>query len=140
VTDTPSLSIHALCEATGISRRTVRYYIQLGLLMPPAGETRSATYSPAHVRRLREIQAARQAGMTLQEIQARLARDEGLAPAAGPLPAPQLWLHQPLAPGVELHVDLQAVPLSRLQLQELAGLLAAHLQSYLQANSESQET
>ena len=37
-------SIGAIAEKTGISRRTVRYYVQLGLIEPPVGKGRGSYY------------------------------------------------------------------------------------------------
>ncbi len=45
-------NIEYLAQKAGVSRRTVRYYIQRGLLPPPLGHKRGAYYTEAHLERL----------------------------------------------------------------------------------------
>ncbi len=54
--DSP-LRMRALCEATGLSRQTIHFYIKEGLL-PPGEKTgrNTALYGPVHLARLRQIQ------------------------------------------------------------------------------------
>ena len=44
-----------LATLANVPRRTLRYYIQLGLVDRPVGETRAAYYTRQHLRRLLEI-------------------------------------------------------------------------------------
>jgi DNA-binding transcriptional MerR regulator len=66
-------SIRELAEQAGTTVRTIHYYISEGLLPPPSGATRSATYSEAHLARLRLIGALRDEGLALASIRQRLA-------------------------------------------------------------------
>lgn len=66
-------SIRDLAELAGTTVRTIHYYIGEGLVPPPAGATRSASYSPAHLARLRLIGALRDEGLALASIRQRLA-------------------------------------------------------------------
>jgi DNA-binding transcriptional MerR regulator len=66
-------SVRELAEQAGTTVRTIHYYISEGLLPPPAGATRSATYSAAHLARLRLIGALRDEGLALASIRQRLA-------------------------------------------------------------------
>ncbi|HEX5167178.1 MAG TPA: MerR family transcriptional regulator [Thermomicrobiales bacterium] len=66
-------SVRELAEQAGTTVRTIHYYISEGLLPPPAGATRSATYSEAHLARLRLIGALRDEGLALASIRQRLA-------------------------------------------------------------------
>ncbi len=61
-------TMEEICEATGISRRTIRYYIQEGLLAPPAGRGRGGFYNDSHLARLNEIRSMRERGMRLAGI------------------------------------------------------------------------
>lgn len=74
-------TIGQVCELTGVSRRTVRYYVQKGLLDSPVGRGRGGNYLESHVERLREIKALQDKGWTLSSIERYL----GTAgfPAAG---------------------------------------------------------
>lgn len=103
-----SYSLQELATLAGTSGRTVRYYIELGLLDRPDGETRAATYGPRHLERLNKIRRWQEAGFTLEQI--REAIDEGLQPAAakrrsaGPGNV-EVWSHLTVADGVEVHIE-----------------------------------
>jgi len=56
-----SYSLKSLADATGIEERTVRSYIERGLLPGAHARGRAATYSKEHLSRLRVIQALRRA-------------------------------------------------------------------------------
>lgn len=62
-------TIDQVCETTGVSRRTVRYYVQEGLLEPPVGRGRGGNYLASHVERLREIRSLQEKGWTLSSIE-----------------------------------------------------------------------
>jgi DNA-binding transcriptional MerR regulator len=61
-------NLQELADRSGVSARTIRYYIARGALDGPSGAGRSASYGPRHVERLREIQRRQDAGETLTEI------------------------------------------------------------------------
>src|SRR5688572_20306478 len=62
-----------MAERAGVTVRTIHYYTSEGLLPPPEGTTRGATYSAAHLARLRIIAALRDEGLALGRIRERLA-------------------------------------------------------------------
>ena len=67
----------ALCN---VSERTVRYYVEEGLLPAPSGRGRGANFEESHLTRLRLIRAMQQAGNDLETIGEYLAElDKGLA-------------------------------------------------------------
>lgn len=68
------LSITDLCAATGVSRRTVHYYIGLGLLPRPAGRGGGARYGESHVETLRAIARMKAARVKLDEMRDILER------------------------------------------------------------------
>lgn len=112
-------SIGELAEMGGVSRRTVRFYVQRGLLAPPHGVGRGAYYDAAHLARLLAVKHAQERGLPLDAIadqvgQAPLAMPR--ADAAPPIPL-EPWTRLCLAPGVELH--LRAGALSPAQLAAL---------------------
>lgn len=81
-----------LCELTDVPARTVRYYIQVGLLDAPVPRGRHTTYDDMALSRLRAIRALRAAGVPLESIKSQV---EGLAAGAldalaDNLPAPSL--------------------------------------------------
>lgn len=95
---------------TGLTARTIRFYITEGLLPPAYGRGPSATYDETHLLRLRAIQELKAKHLQLQEIKAHLADlgDDELATLvaveAVPAEARGLWRRIELHPGVELHV------------------------------------
>ena len=62
-----------LAEATGVTRRTVHYYVGRGLLPPPEGMGLGTTYSDEHYYRIMLIKQMQQAYLPLDEIRSRLA-------------------------------------------------------------------
>jgi DNA-binding transcriptional MerR regulator len=130
VTATLRYAIGDLAELGGVSRRTVRYYVQEGLLPAPFGLGRGNHYGQEHLDRLLHVKALQEAGHTLDDIKRTLA---GPAPAAARAvrPAPQvqrtLWRRLTLAPGVELHVDGRLRLPSQRTLDELAAWCRMHI-------------
>ena len=146
--------IEELAEAGGVSRRTVRYYVQEGLLPPPLGAGRGAYYGPEHLRQLESVKSMQEQGMTLEEVRRALSGHRAAQPAKGlirrtlgaplavppilptprtpepwmpTLPGPSQWTRQEVLPGVEIHVAGRYQPLSPWQLSELAEWCRRHL-------------
>jgi DNA-binding transcriptional MerR regulator len=65
--------IEELCRLTGFSRRTVRYYVQEGLVDPPAGRGRGGYYSDLQVAQLARIHVLQEQGYRLDAIRGMLA-------------------------------------------------------------------
>ena len=79
------LSIGELAQRAGVTRRTIRYYVEIGLLQPPAGAGKAAVYGADHLERLELIKELQAYRLSLEEIRDRLAgRTPGpeTAPAA----------------------------------------------------------
>jgi DNA-binding transcriptional MerR regulator len=114
--------VEDLAERAGVSRRTVRYYVQRGLLPAPLGFGRGKHYSEAHLATLVRIRELQEAGVALTDIAQRL-EGKGAAPAPAPAPAASqsAWTRVLLAAGVELH--LQGRRLSQEQIYELASVV-----------------
>ena len=139
--DEPCYGIAELAERGGVTRRTVRYYVQRGLLPTPLGTGRGPHYTPAHLERLIHIRKLQETGAPLAEIVARL---DGVLHTPASLPAAPLehstWRRFVLADGVELHVRAGAASLHPSQLARLVevtrytlGLQAApHLSDKIQ--------
>src|SRR5690349_8562432 len=117
------LSIGDLADAAGVTRRTVRFYVQQRLLPTPLGRGRGRHYDQSHLERLRRINELQAAGHSLEAIRRILSGGETAAsPASVAPPAPsapgaaarraprpslsaELWTRLRLAEGVELHYD-----------------------------------
>ncbi len=66
-----SVLIKEFCQATGLPRDTVRFYVKQGLLTPEVGSRQSNRYqvfNAAQVERARMIKAAQRLGFSLREI------------------------------------------------------------------------
>ena len=139
----PRYAVGDLAERGGVSRRTVRYYVQEGLLPAPLGVGRGNHYGPQHLERLLEVRALQEAGRTLDEIRQAIGTGPPRTPTAAPATASTaavvprtLWRHIRLAPGVELQVahDVRLPPAARLQ--ELAAWCRLHFTDTAQRNED----
>ena len=113
MTTEPRYAIGDLADLGGVSRRTVRYYVQEGLLPAPFGLGRGNHYGRKHLDQLLRVKALQEAGHTLDEIKRAL---EGGPKAVGKMRQPvapgavshvprEIWRRVALAQGVELHVS-----------------------------------
>lgn len=101
-------TIADLERETGISPRTIRFYIAEGLLPPAYGRGPSATYDVGHLLRLRYIQALKDERLSLVDIKERLNNltDENIATAmhVRTRPDEDRWRRVHLHDGLELHI------------------------------------
>ena len=99
-------SLDELATLVDLPERTVRYYIQLGLVDRPEGETRAARYGPRHVEQLLQIRKWSDAGVSLERIRELLS---GEAPPVPPRPRAagtvEVWSHLVVADGIELVIE-----------------------------------
>jgi DNA-binding transcriptional MerR regulator len=70
----PGMSIGELAEETGVTPRTIRYYVAEGLLAPPGGAGQQRVYGYEHTVRLKLIRRLQAEHLPLKEIRARLER------------------------------------------------------------------
>jgi DNA-binding transcriptional MerR regulator len=79
----PEYELGELCDLAGVTVRTVRYYIQQGLLPGPGERGPGARYGEAHLDRLRLIKLLRRQDLPLAKIRALLESldDEGVKAA-----------------------------------------------------------
>ena len=119
-----------LCALSGLSTRTLRYYIQIGLVDKPIGQTRAAHYLSSHLEKIFRIKQLSESGISLERI-----RDVLLG---GPLPVPErtkrpgqveVRSHLWVADGIELQVSPETAGLSP---EELRKFLKLVLEAYEQ--------
>lgn len=132
--DGTTYKLDELAKAAGTSPRTVRYYVQRGLIPPPSFRGKDSSYSREHLVRLQAIKklqdaylpldaiAAELEGKSIEEIEAILHAKRETAEVAPvvvvtPMPMTRAWRRVELAKGVELHVADDA-PLSAKELAE----------------------
>jgi DNA-binding transcriptional MerR regulator len=135
-----------LAERAGVSARTVRYYVQRGLLPAPQFRGRDTAYGAAHLTRLKAIRTLQKRFLPLDAIEAELGRAtdaELTALAEGadaePVSLPRVpatsvekvtraaeqaprWERLQLSPEVELHVSDRADATTRARVEELLEL------------------
>jgi len=98
--ETKKYLIDDLSEITGYSRRTIRYYIQEGLLEPPAGRGRGGFYYDSHVKQLLKIKELQEQGIAVSSI-ASLLKEKTEEPE---LPKREVVVRYGISPGIELVV------------------------------------
>ena len=123
VTGEARYGIAELAELGGVTRRTVRYYIQENLLPTPLGVGRGKHYGREHLDRLLQVKALQERGQRLDEIRQQT---KGLQRSGGPhgslareIPR-STWSRVELLPGLEIHVSGAYRLPSPGRLQELA--------------------
>jgi DNA-binding transcriptional MerR regulator len=107
-TPTPSYSIDELAALVELPRRTVRYYIQQGLVDRPIGEKRAAYYTASHLEQLLTIRKWQQAGLSLDRIREILAGpDASILPPTRPRGpgTVEVWSHLVIADGLEVTLE-----------------------------------
>ena len=119
-----------LCALTGLGARTLRYYIQIGLVDKPIGQTRAAHYLSSHLEKIIRIKQLSEAGISLVRIRDVL--------SGGSLPLPErskrpgqveVRSHLWVTDGIELEVSPETAGLSPEQLRQfLKGVLQAYEQ------------
>lgn len=139
-----------LVRLAGVSPRTVRYYVQRGLLPPPVFRGRDTAYSQEHFIRLHAIRRLQERFLPLDAIQGELdqrslaelqaladGREEAV-PVFRPVSSesrqrPTLptedkdgeqWQRWVLVPGLELHLSVQASPATHRFAQDLLREIA----------------
>lgn len=121
------LNLQQLSERTELPARTIRFYIQKGLIPGPEGEKRGAYYTQAHLAELLRIRSWQEAGLSLEAIGDLLqARQEPPLPPARP-GAIEVRSHLVVTEGVELVIAPERAHLTQSQLRQLfREVQAAH--------------
>jgi len=122
--ESPAFTLAELAELVDLPQRTVRYYIQIGLIARPGGVGRGAHYTAQHVDQLLEIKKWQAAGLSLERIGELLAGRSGEALVPPPQPrqpgSVEVWSHLVIADGLELTLDPKRAGLSPEQVRALA--------------------
>lgn len=106
-------SIDELCTLADLPKRTVRYYIQIGLVDRPDGETRGARYGPRHLEQLLKVRRWTQAGVSLERIRELMDQDVRLSVIrASRVGTVEVWSHLVVADGVEVRLNPAMAQLS----------------------------
>jgi DNA-binding transcriptional MerR regulator len=99
-------TLEDLCSLTDLPKRTVRYYMQIGLVDRPEGETKGAYYLTRHLDQLVQVKRLAQAGVNLERIKEVLDGAQAPVPARQPEPGDiAVKSHVHIAQGIELTID-----------------------------------
>ncbi len=118
---THTFTLDELCSLTETSKRTVRFYMQTGLVSRPIGLKRAAHYTETHLEQLLFINKWQKSGLSLErigELLAQQAQPEDLLPRkkSGNI---EVWSHLTIAPGLELHIEPHQAALDSEQVRQL---------------------
>ena len=122
----PRFSVGDLADLGGVQRRTVRYYVQEGLLPTPHGVGRGNHYGPEHLERLLKVKTLQEGGRSLDEIRRILNQKTKAHDEPAPAPERSVWRRITLAPGVELNVSSDVRLPAPGKLAELAAWCRLH--------------
>jgi len=118
--DADKLSLDDLASLTGTTPRTIRFYIQQGLVSRPEGAKRGSFYLRRHVEQLLMIRRWTDAGLSLERIRELV---DGAPEDPPPVPARpgsvQVWSRVTLADGLEVHLEPGRAGLSPEQVRAL---------------------
>lgn len=116
-----TFSLEALAALTDLPPRTVRYYIQTGLVARPHGTGKGAYYTQQHLEQLLQVKKWQQAGLSLERIGQILREGESNAPPPVPRArgAVEVWSHLVVADGIELMIEPGRAGLDPEQLRAL---------------------
>ncbi|MDI1244179.1 MAG: helix-turn-helix domain-containing protein [Rhodoferax sp.] len=121
-------TLNELCVLADMPVRTVRYYVQNGLVDRPVGETRAARYGARQLEQLLLVKKWTAAGVSLERIRDLLHGQESAVPAkpkaAGAI---EVCSHLFVADGLEVVIEPSRAQLSPEQIRAFAkGVMALY--------------
>lgn len=111
------INIGQLAELSGVSRRTIRFYVQNGLLQPPLGAGRGHYYTDEHLRDLLRIKTLKENNLSLEEVAGRLHGQNDSDPAVYSLPT--TWVRLEICSGIELNIQGGMYPVTPARVRKL---------------------
>lgn len=119
-------TLKELCAKVDLPIRTVRYYVQIGLIDKPEGETRAARYGDTHLDQLDRIKKWTAAGLSLERVRELLQdAQEGNVPLRSPTPGSvEVKSHLYITEGVEVVLDPARAGLTSESLRRFARGIA----------------
>lgn len=124
-----TFSLDELCTLTDLPKRTVRYYMQMGLVDRPIGETRAAHYLSQHLDQLLKVKQLSDAGISLERI-AEIQNGEELQIHTKPRKPGDIQVksHIHIAPGIELQISPEEADMSPEQIRALVKAVMKTIQ------------
>jgi DNA-binding transcriptional MerR regulator len=127
---TPSYPLTDLCVLADLPPRTIRYYVQIGLVDRPQGETRAARYGATHLEQLLLIKKWTAAGLSLDRIRELLHGEEAaVPPRSRSIGSVEVRSHLMVADGVDVVIEPGRAGLSPEQVRHfIKGVMAVFAQ------------
>jgi DNA-binding transcriptional MerR regulator len=116
-TTEPRFSLRELVDSSGLSERTIRYYIQQGVIDPALGRGRSRYFTTSHLQQVEMVARMRKDRLSIDEIRQRLQAPHGHSPLSGNADA---WERITLHPDLEIHLRASAPDSVRAFVQRMA--------------------
>ena len=125
-----SFTLQELCTQVDLPIRTVRYYVQIGLLDKPEGETRAARYGATQLEQLLLIKKWTAAGLSLERIRELLHGEQAPVPSrARAVGSVEVRSHLMVADGVDLVIEPGRAGLSPEQVRQfIKGVMVVFAQ------------
>lgn len=122
----PTYPLADLCVLADLPPRTVRYYVQIGLVDRPEGETRAARYGAAQLEQLLLIKKWTASGLSLDRIRELLHGEQAqVPPRARAVGSVEVRSHLMVADGVDLVIEPGRAGLSPEQVRQfIKGVMA----------------
>jgi len=121
-----SWSLAELAALVDLPLRTVRFYVQEGLVDRPVGETRAARYGQRHLDQLLAIRKWQRSGLSLDRIRELLGGEPEVPPARPRGPGTvEVWSHLVVADGVEVNLEPGRAGLTPAQVREFFRQVSA---------------
>ncbi|MEO5351463.1 MAG: MerR family transcriptional regulator [Magnetococcus sp. YQC-3] len=119
-----TFTLDELCTLTDMPRRTIRFYIQKGLLSGPSSVGRGASYTQGQLETLLTIRKWKQAGLTLERIAELLTGSQSeIPPLSRPPGSVEVWSHVVIDAGIELHINPEHSELPPEKVRQLIALI-----------------
>jgi DNA-binding transcriptional MerR regulator len=134
-------TFNELCTLVELPIRTVRFYIQKGLVTPPEGTRKGAYYTKKHLDELLTIRKWQRAGLSLERIRELLF--EGIT-ETGEIPPPrgrrpgdlEVWSKLFVKEGLEIHLEPRSAGMSPEQVREFCKRVLALANELSGGNNE----
>lgn len=123
-----TFSLAELASLVDLPERTIRYYIQSGLLAKPLGAGRGAHYDSTHAGQLLQIRKWSDAGLSLERIGELLSGQsaDDLPPMKGRKAGDiEVWSRLFIADGLELNLEPSRAGMSPQQVREFTRRVMA---------------
>ncbi len=138
---TQQFTLSELCILADLPVRTLRYYVQNGLVDRPEGETRAARYGPRHLEQALLLKKWTAAGLSLERIRELLHGQEPAVPpktrAAGSI---EVCSHLTVTDGLEVVISPGRAGLSPEQVSQFVkGVMSLYATVKAGGGTESEE-